>query len=172
MHLPHTRFSSAVDRAIAAIGEVSSWLWAILLAVIVINVVIRYAFGFGRIEFEELQWHIYSAGFLIALSFGLQADSHIRVDVIRVRLSARIQAWIELYGLILLLLPFILFVLIYATPFVINSFLDQEVSSSPGGLPYRWLIKSMLLVGFLLLLIAALSRLTRVWSFLFGSTKD
>lgn len=172
MHLPHTRFSSAIDRLISVIGEAASWLWAVLLAVIVINVIIRYAFDSGRIEFEELQWHIYSAGFLIALSFGLQADSHIRVDVVRTRLSPRMQAWIELYGLILLLLPFILFVLVYAAPFVINSFLDQEVSSSPGGLPYRWLIKSMMIVGFLLLLIAALSRLTRVWAFLFASTKD
>ena len=172
MHLPHTRFSRAVDRIIAAIGATSSWLWALLMAVIVINVIVRYFFGFGRIEFEELQWHIYSAGFLIALSFGLQADSHIRVDVVRERLSPRMQAWIELYGLILLLLPFILFVLIYAIPFVINSYLAAEISSSPGGLPYRWLIKSMMLVGFLLLLIATVSRLTRVWSFLFRSTNQ
>lgn len=172
MHLPHTSFSRVVDRVIAGIGEASSWLWALLLSVIVINVISRHVLGFGRIEFEELQWHIYSAGFLIALSFGLQADSHIRVDVLRERLSPRMQAWIELYGLILLLLPFILFVLIYAIPFVINSFLAAEISSSPGGLPYRWLIKSMMLVGFLLLLIAAFSRLTRVWSFLFRSIND
>lgn len=170
MNLPHTQLSRAVDRFIAAIGAASSWLWAVLMLVIVINVVIRYVFGFGRIEFEELQWHIYSVGFLIALSFGLQADSHIRVDVVRERLSPRTQAWIELYGIILLLLPFTLFVLIYATPFVINSFLAAEVSSSPGGLPYRWLIKGMMLIGFLLLLIAAISRLTRVWSFLFRPT--
>lgn len=172
MHLPDTRFSRAVDRFIAAVGALSAWLWALLMAVIVVNVVIRYVFGFGRIEFEELQWHIYSAGFLIALSFGLQADSHIRVDVIRERLSPRMQAWIEFYGLILLLLPFILFVLIYAIPFVANSFLAAEISASPGGLPYRWLIKSMMLLGFLLLLIAAVSRLTRVWSFLFGPRSE
>ncbi len=165
--LPHTGFSRVVDRIIGGTGAASAWLWVLLLAVIVVNVTIRYAFSMGRIEFEELQWHIYSAGFLLALSFSLQEDSHIRVDVLRERLSPRMQAWIELYGLILLLIPFVLMVLIFALPFVVNSFLAQEVSSSPGGLPGRWLIKGMLLVGFGLLLLAAISRLTRVWSFLF-----
>ena len=153
---------------IEAIGTLAAWLWALLLVVIVINVVMRYAFSMGQVEFEELQWHIYSAGFLVAMSFAVQTDSHIRVDVVRARLSPRMQAWIELYGLILLLIPFIVVILVYAAPFVVNSFLDGEVSSSPGGLPFRWLIKAMLLVGFGLLLIASVSRLTRVWAYLFN----
>ncbi len=167
MQLPDTRFSRLADALIERIGTLASWLWAALLVVIVVNVIMRYAFSMGRIEFEELQWHLYSAGFLIAMSFAVKTDSHIRVDVVRLKLSGRMQAWIELYGLILLLLPFVAVMLLYAAPFVINSFLDGEVSSSPGGLAYRWLIKSMLLVGFGLLLLAALSRLMRVWAFLF-----
>ena len=167
MKLPETRFSRTADAAIERIGTLAAWLWVVLLVVIVINVIMRYAFSMGRIEFEELQWHLYAAGFLIALSFSVKTDSHIRVDVVRARLSARMQAWIEFYGIMLLLLPFVAMVLIYAAPFVINSFLDNEVSASPGGLPFRWLIKSMLLIGFGLLLVAALSRLTRVFAFLF-----
>ncbi len=167
MQLPATRFSRAADAIIERIGTLASWLWAVLLVVIVANVVMRYAFSLGRIEFEELQWHLYSAGFLIAMSFAVNTDSHIRVDVVRARLSERVRAWIELYGLMLLLLPFVTIILIHSTPFVINSFLDGEVSSSPGGLPYRWLIKAMLLVGFGLLALAALSRLTRIWAYLF-----
>ena len=167
MQLPHTSFSRVADAAIDRVGRLAAWLWAVLLVVIVVNVVMRYAFSMGRIEFEELQWHLYSAGFLIALSFSVMTDSHIRVDVVRARLSPRMQAWIELYGILLLLLPFVAVILIYAAPFVANSFLDGEVSASPGGLPFRWLIKSMLLVGFSLLLVASISRLTRVWSYLF-----
>lgn len=167
MNLPHTKLSRVLDKLIGRIGEASAWLWPMLLLVIVLNVIMRKAFGLGRIEFEEIQWHLYSVGFLIALSYGVQADSHIRVDVVRGNLSPRVQAWIELYGLILLLMPFLVLVILYALPFVVNSFLAGEVSSSPGGLPYRWLIKSMLVLGFGLLLLAAVARLTRVWAFLF-----
>ena len=167
MDLPHTRVSRTLDKLIERIGEMTAWLWPILLFVIVLNVTMRYAFDQGRIEFEEIQWHLYSIGFLVALSHGLQADAHIRVDVVRGRLSPRMQAWIELYGLLLLVVPFVSLIIIYAAPFVLNSFIAGEVSSSPGGLPHRWLIKSILLIGFALLLLAALSRLTRIWVFLF-----
>jgi len=144
-------------------------VWVILLVVIVANVVLRYAFGEGRIEFEEIQWHLYSVGFLLGLGYALQSDAHVRVDVVHERLSPRAQAWIELYGIILLLLPFCALILIYAVPFVSFSWAMDEVSASPGGLPLRWLIKAMLPIGFALLAIAAISRLTRVWSFLFGT---
>jgi len=165
--LPETAFSRRVDAWLLRIGQWVSWLWLALLAVIVANVVMRYVFGQGRIEFEEIQWHLYAAGFLLGLSYTYQADAHIRVDVLHERLSPRTQAWVELYGTLLLLLPFIALVLIAAVPFVWISFQRGEVSPSPGGLPLRWIVKGMLPVGFLLLLLAAASRLTRVWVFLF-----
>jgi TRAP-type mannitol/chloroaromatic compound transport system permease small subunit len=166
--LPQTTFSRWVDTWILRIGGWVSWLWLALLAVIVLNVLLRYAFGEGRIEFEEIQWHLYAAGFLLGLSFAYQADAHIRVDVLHERLRPRTQAWLELYGILLLLLPFIWVVLIHAIPFVWISFEQSEVSQAPGGLPMRWVIKGMLPLGFTLLLLTALSRLSRVWSFLFG----
>ena len=165
--LPHTPFSRRVDAILARIGEALSWIWLILLGIIVTNVVLRYLLGEGRIEFEELQWHLYAIGFLLGLSYCYQNDEHVRVDVLHERISPRSRAWIELYGIVLLLLPFIALILIYSLPFVVYSFETREVSSSPGGLPFRWLIKSMLPLGFLLLGLAALSRLTRVWKFLF-----
>ena len=134
---------------------------------IVVNVVSRYLFDEGRIELEELQWHLYSVGFLIGLGYAYKADAHIRVDVLHERLSLRHRAWIELYGILLFLLPFIALVLIYSVPFVSASFALNEVSPSPGGLPLRWLIKAMLPVGFAILLLAVISRLIRVWCALF-----
>jgi len=145
--LPHTALSRRIDPLLVAIGRWVSWIWLALLAIIVANVLLRYAFGEGRIEFEEIQWHLYSVGFL--------------------RFGARTQAWIELYGILLLLLPFIALVAIFSVPFVQQSYAVGEVSQAPGGLPYRWLIKAALPLGFLLLLLAAISRLSRVWAFLF-----
>jgi TRAP-type mannitol/chloroaromatic compound transport system permease small subunit len=153
---------------VARIGELASWIWLLLLGVIVLNVMLRYGFSSGRIEFEELQWHLFALGFLVALSYAAQADAHIRIDVVYQRLGARTRAWVELYGILLLLLPYVALVAFYAVPFVADSFVRGETSPSPGGLPYRWAIKSALVVGFALLALSALARLTRVWVFLFG----
>jgi len=150
------------------VGRSISWIWLLLLLTIVFNVVLRYVFGEGRIELEEIQWHLYSTGFLLGIGYTFQIDGHIRVDVVHERLSPRTQAWLELYGILLCVLPFVALVLIYSVPFVATSFELGEVSVSPGGLPYRWVIKSMLTIGFALLLLAALSRLTQVWAYLFG----
>jgi TRAP-type mannitol/chloroaromatic compound transport system permease small subunit len=165
--LPHTRFSRRVEPMLIRIGHWISWLWVALLAIIVANVTLRYVFGQGRIEFEEIQWHLYASGFLLGLSYAYQADTHIRVDVLHERFSPTLKAWIELYGIVLFLLPFIALVLIYSVPFVWQSFQFSEVSQAPGGLPMRWLIKAMLPLGFFLLLLATLSRLTRAWAQLF-----
>lgn len=142
------------------------------MGIIVANVVLRYAFSVGHIELEEIQWHIYSFGFLLGLSYAYQADSHIRVDVLHERWSSRTQAWIEFYGTLLLLIPFITVILIFGFPFVSTSFQLGEISQSPGGLPYRWLVKAALLAGFLLLLLAVVSRLSRVCAALFVDSEE
>jgi TRAP-type mannitol/chloroaromatic compound transport system permease small subunit len=154
------------------VGDAASWLWLVLLGVVVLNVVLRYLFGEGRIEFEEIQWHLYATGFLIALGYAVESDDHVRVDFLRDRFSPRLRAWFEFYGILILLLPFVALVLVYTVPFIAHSFAQGEVSAAPGGLAYRWAIKSMLFVGFGLLGLAAVSRLMRVGSVLFGSGRD
>lgn len=166
--LPHTRLSRLIDPVLQRIGDAVSWLWLVLMATILFNVVLRYAFGEGRIELEEIQWHLYAVGFLLGLAYAYQADTHIRVDVLHERFSPRTRAWIELYGILLFLLPFIMVVVVYSVPFVLTSLELGETSQAPGGLPWRWLIKAALPCGFALLLAAALSRLSRVWALLFA----
>ena len=167
MELPHTRISSKIDGFVQRIVEAFSWVWLILLFVIVTNVILRYVFGEGRVELEEIQWHLYALGFLLGLSYAYSHDRHIRVDVLRTRFSPRLSAWIELYGTLFLLLPFIVLIIFYALPFVWTSFELAERSQAPGGLPFRWLIKAALPLGFLLLLATVVVRLNRVWHFLF-----
>jgi TRAP-type mannitol/chloroaromatic compound transport system permease small subunit len=167
--LPHTAWSRRIDGWLGRLEDAASWLWVGLLLVIVVNVLARYVFGEGRIEFEELQWHLYAVGFLVGIATGVGADVHVRVDVLRERFGPRTRAWIELYGLLLLLLPFVALVLIYSVPFVALSFASDEVSVSAGGLPYRWAIKGALAAGFALIALAAVSRLLRVCALLFGS---
>ena len=122
----------------------------------------------GRIEFEEIQWHLYAVGFLIGLATCMDMDNHIRVGVFHDRMHPRMKAWIELYGLLLLFFPFVVMVLWFSVPFIQYSFSISEISDAPGGLPYRWAIKSALLIGMILLLVAGISRLLRVSCYLFG----
>ena len=166
--LPATRFSNAIDGVIQRIGELASWLWLMLLAIIIINVALRYLLGRGYILFEELQWHLYGAAWLLALAFVFKHDAHVRVDVLAVRLRPRTRAWIELLGLLFLLLPFALFIVIESIPFVTTAYQLHEISPSPGGLSHRWIIKAFIPLSFGLLALTAFARLLRCTALLFG----
>lgn len=164
--LPTTAFSRAADRLICWFGEIASALWLVLVFVIVIQVVARYAFGAGSIMLEELQWHLYAMGFMLGIAFTEVRERNVRIDVLAERFTQRTRQWIELIGLASLLL-FCGVVIWYAIPFFWSSYRLNEVSASAGGLPYRWFIKSFLITAFALLALAAASRLTRVWVALF-----
>lgn len=167
--LPVTRVSAAIAHFFNRLLNVLAWIWLLLMLVIVLNVTMRYFFSEGRVEFEEIQWHLYAIGFLLGMSICMSSDDHIRVDIFHERLSLRMRAWIELYGLLLLFFPFVTMVLIHAIPFVEYSFATTEISDAPGGLRYRWLIKAFLPLAMLLLLVAGVARLLRVSSCLFGT---
>lgn len=167
--LPETRLSRALDTCLLHLGNAFSWVWVVLMLVIITNVLMRYLLGEGRIEFEELQWHLYALGWLVGLSYCMVTDSHVRVDLLRDKFSPTTKAWIEMLGLIFLLLPFLVLVCWYGLPFVLYSWELGEVSAAPGGLPYRWFMKGALVFAFLLLGFACLSRLSRVFTLLFLS---
>lgn len=166
MELPETRISKFVDPTLLRIATWAGYIWVLLMAVIVVNVVFRYGFGEGRIEFEEIQWHLYSTGFLLVLGYGVVSDTHIRVDVFHERFSNEVQAWIDLYGLILFVLPFSILIIYFGVPFVAYSFEVNEVSAAPGGLPFRWMIKAMLVLGMALLALGTISRISRLYAYL------
>lgn len=169
---PETAFSRRVDGLLRRLDGWLGWIWLALLAVIVLNVVLRYAFGEGRIEFEEIQWHLYAIGMILGLATCYADDAHIRVDVFHEHLRPRLRAWIEFYGIVFLLLPFVVLVIAFGVPFVTESWSVGEVSQAPGGLPMRWAIKAVLPVGFALLLLAALARISRVFAYLFRVEGD
>jgi TRAP-type mannitol/chloroaromatic compound transport system permease small subunit len=160
--------ASPVEALLDKVAALFSWVWLALIAVIVFAVVLRYAFGIGRIEFEELQWHLYAAGFMIGIVACASRDRHVRVDVLRENMAPRTRDWIDLYGILLLQLPFLTLVFLSSLPFVADSFSVGERSASAGGLPYRWLLKSMLPLTFGLLFVTTLSHLARVWRRLFA----
>ena len=169
--LPTTRPSLAVDKALRWIGFAFSFLWLGVLGVILVAVIGRYAFGAGSVMAEEIEWHLAGAAWLVGLSYTLVSDDHVRVDVLHERMSVKKQAWIELFGLLFLLLPFAAIGLYLGWPYFYSSWLQGEVSQSPAGLPYRWAIKFFLPLSFALLVVAVLSRLMKCTALLFGFPK-
>jgi TRAP-type mannitol/chloroaromatic compound transport system permease small subunit len=171
LDFPQTRVSAAVDRFIAGVAAVFNWIWVLLIVLIVVNVALRYIVGTNFIAMEEMQWHLYAIGFMLGIGYALQQDGHVRVDVLAERFSPRRRAWIELLGLVLIVLPLVAIILYQGWPFVTRAYELNEVSAAPGGLTHRWAIKSVILLAFVYLGLAAFSRVLRVSSFLFGKPR-
>jgi TRAP-type mannitol/chloroaromatic compound transport system permease small subunit len=167
--LPTTAFSRGADRVISWFGEIASALWTVLVLVIVAQVVARYAFGMGSIAMEELQWHLYAIGFMLGLSFTEMRERNVRIDVLAEQWRPRTRLWIEFFGITCLLLTFCSVIILFSVPFFLTSLQLNEVSAAPGGLPYRWFLKSFIVTAFVLLALSGVSRLTRVCVALFGA---
>ena len=112
-----------------------------------------------EVPLEELMWHLYAVAFLFSISYAMVRDQHIRVDVLHERFSPRTRQLVEIVGIVLLLLPFLVVTIDHSIDWVRTSYQFSESSENPTGLPYRWLIKSMLPLSLGLLLLAAVSRL-------------
>ncbi|MGF1641091.1 MAG: TRAP transporter small permease subunit [Rhodospirillales bacterium] len=169
--LPRTPLTNVLDGIVRWSGYATSWLcWFFLVAIITVNVAMRYVIGEGKIYFEEAQAFIYALGFLIGLSFCVQNDSHIRIDILHDRFKPRTKAWIDFFGILFLMIPYVLVILIYSPTMISYSLQVTERSASPGGLdfPYYTLWKSFMFVGYVLLLVAAVARLLRASAMLFG----
>ena len=160
------KLSTLLDRFITTIGEAAAWLNVVLIAVIITQVVLRYVFSKGLVELEELQWHLYAVGILIGLSYCATHNTHIRLDLLHQRFPQRRKEVVDLLGTVFLLMPMVIVILMHSWPFVAESFRINEASDSVVGLPYRWAIKSFLLIGFGLLGLAGVSRIIRAVAFL------
>lgn len=156
-------FMRFVDALNEKIGEGISWLASLLVLVVCFDVFTRYLLKRSSVAVQELEWHLFAVIFLIAAAYTLKHDRHVRVDVVYMRLKPETQAWINFIGSLVFLLPFCLVGIWSAKHFVVNSFLIGETSPDPGGLPYRYVLKSMVPIGFFLLSLQGVSLAVRSW---------
>lgn len=138
-----------INRYSEALGKLSAVLLILLLLNVFYDVIMRYLFNDVSIGMQELEWHLYAAIFMLGIPYTLYKDGHVRVDIIFEKLSLRKQAWIDLLGTIFLLIPFTILVARYGIDFAMESYYLGETSGDPGGLPYRWLIKSLIPFAFI-----------------------
>lgn len=162
-HQLFLRLIHAIDTFIEWTGRATSWLVVGLVLLICYDVAMRYLFQQGSVALQELEWHLFALIFLLGSAYTLKHDEHVRVDIIynsRV-MSDKKRALVNIFGCLLMLLPFCILILSSSWPFVENAFYYHEGSPDPGGLPYRFLLKGSLLLGFGLLILQALADLAR-----------
>jgi len=153
---------------------VGKWVsWLILLAVLVsaANAVIRKTFNMSSNAWLELQWYLFGAAFLLAAAYTLKQNEHIRIDIVYGMFSRRKQHWIDLFGHVFFLMPFVLLMIFYFIPYVSLSVRSGEMSSSAGGL-IIWPAKAMLLIGFLLLGLQGISEIIKKIAVMRGDMDD
>ena len=142
------KMEAAINRFSDMLGKFTAVLFLLLLLNVFFDVIMRYLFNDVSIGMQELEWHLYAAIFLLSIPYALYKEGHVRVDIIYDNLSIRKQAWIDLFGTLILLIPFSILVTKYGIDFTIESYKLGEGSGDPGGLPYRWFIKSVIPFAF------------------------
>jgi len=153
-----------IDTFTKKIGFLTAVL-AILLAVLIgYDALMRYFFSGGSIALQELEWHLFDIIFLFGLSYALKHDKHVRVDILFSHYSTETKAMVQIFSMLFLLIPFSLFFLNGTYEMMVQSYVQNEVSSDPGGLAYRFVIKAVLFVAFILLVLQAVSETIKAFA--------
>jgi TRAP-type mannitol/chloroaromatic compound transport system permease small subunit len=152
--------SRAIDAFTRWTGKRLAWL--ILLAVIVsaVNASVRKVFDVSSNSWLELQWLLFSIVFLLCSSWTLLDNEHIRIDIVNNMLPKKLRDSIDLVGHALFLMPLTFVMIITGVPFFQRSYEINEQSGNAGGLP-QWPAKSLVMIGFALLLVQAISELIK-----------
>jgi TRAP-type mannitol/chloroaromatic compound transport system permease small subunit len=165
------RLSGVIDAINTQIGK---WVaWAILAAVVVsaVNATVRKVFDMSSNSWLELQWVLFSAVFLLCASWTLRDNEHIRIDIVNNQLPRGLRNTIELIGHTFFLLPLTIVILVTGIPFFTESFAINEQSASAGGLP-QWPAKSLIMIGFAMLLGQCISELIKRVAIIQGLIPD
>lgn len=163
-----TRTCEILDRLVTRIGKVAAWAGVAIVLVTVFDVISRRFFVLGSTKLQELEWHLHTILFAFCIGYAYIANAHVRIDLVRDRLSERAKWWLEVAGLVVFLIPYCIVIVYFGTDFVWRSLGLDESSSSATGLPHRWIIKSAIPLGFAVLLLAGIAVLLRKIVELFG----
>jgi TRAP-type mannitol/chloroaromatic compound transport system permease small subunit len=162
------KFVNFVDGLSDKIGHLVGWMTTLMVLTVFYDTVMRYAFNKGNVALQELEWHLFAIVFLLGAAYTLKANGHVRVDILYVRLSKKTKAWIDFIGVFIFLIPFSVMVILSTKGFIMNSWAIREISPDPGGLPARYILKTMIPLGFSLLIVQGLSEAAKNFMIIMG----
>ncbi|MGI9435013.1 MAG: TRAP transporter small permease subunit [Geminicoccaceae bacterium] len=170
-----------LDRIPRFVGKCAGFIVLPLIAVIMFDVITRkidfLRIGMSQLSFywliepiklQDMEWHLHAVILMLSFGYGYLLNSHVRVDIFREMLSRRGQAWVEFWGVLLLAFPYLLIAIYFSAVFVKISFMQGEGSESLTGITHRYIIKSVMLIGFSLTLGAFMATFIRLCALLFG----
>lgn len=165
------RTASWLDRLSIITGNTISWLTLAMVLVTCVVVVLRYIFGIGFIWLQESVTWMHAAVFMLGMAYTLQQDEHVRVDIFYREMTDTRRAVVNLFGVLLFLLPLCTLLIYVSWDYVLASWSVKEASPEAGGLPYPFipLLKTLLLVMPALIALQSMSMLLRAWSALRSS---
>ena len=141
------------------LGKISTWFMVLMIFLTAYVVVSRYVFGIGILSLQELIIYFHGITFLVCAAYALNKDQHVRVDIFYRKFSKRRKKNINLLGNIFFLQPMLWVILILSFDYVSFSWSIKETSAEPGGLPFVYLYKSIILVSAVLLLMQSFANI-------------
>jgi TRAP-type mannitol/chloroaromatic compound transport system permease small subunit len=138
------------------IGRATSWLVLVIVVLMATNVLLRYLFSYGTVWAQELEWHLLAPLILFGMSYALLHGEHVRVDVLYANFSPRKKLYVDLLSAILSV-AISLIIIVLSLQYVQQAWVIGEQSADPGGLPYRWALKSLIPLGFIFLILQSVA---------------
>jgi TRAP-type mannitol/chloroaromatic compound transport system permease small subunit len=157
------RLADVIDRLNAIVGRTVAWLVLAMVLVQFAIVILRYGLGIGSIWLQESILYAHAAMFLLAAAWTLRSNGHTRIDIFYAEASLRTKACVDLAGACLLLLPFTAVVAWYGWPYVARSWAILERSQEVSGLPFVYLLKSLILAFALMMALQGIAQAIRAW---------
>lgn len=149
-----------LDIVVEHSGRLASWAGFALVCVMAFNVLLRYLFHTGSVAMQELEWHLMAPVSLLCIAYAIKHEGHVRVDILYGRFPRRVKQVLDVLAC-LAAVAFSAIIIRLSIGYVMQSYMIGETSPDPGGLPYRFLLKSMIPLGFLLLLVQSLAATLR-----------
>lgn len=168
---PLLSLSRLIDKINTGVGKFTMWLILATTLISAGNAIVRKIFSVSSNGLLEIQWYLFAAVFLLGAGYGLLRNSHVRIDFISSKLSHRTRNWIDVGGIVLVLVPFCVIMLWLGWPFFTQALVSGEMSQNAGGL-IRWPAYVLIPVGFALLLLQGISELIKRIAFLTGNGPD
>jgi TRAP-type mannitol/chloroaromatic compound transport system permease small subunit len=156
-----------INRLTRFFGQIAGWASFVVVLLICVDVLMRYALGFTLIWVLEVEIYLFSIIFLFGSAYAFQKEKHVRVDILYQKMSTRWQAAIDIIGALFFLLPWCAIIIWVSYNYAYMSWLIGEKSAQPGGLPALYLLKFCLSLGFILLGLQGVSNLllaVKKWS--------
>ena len=170
MH-PLLAVSRGIDRLTEAVFKAVMWLILVAVLVSAANAIVRKVFSMSSNSWLELQWYLFGAAFMGAAAYTLQQNEHIRIDIYYGTRTRRTQHWIDLFGHVFFLLPFVLIMSYMLIPYAYNAWRIGQISTNSGGL-IIWPARALLAAGFLLLVAQAFSEIVKKIAVMRGLMDD